>query len=93
LPTGPVQAIGGTMQRFSIRVLTAGLVVAMCFLANPAFAQGTEQKSGNKERPGDKDALQAGETKHVQEKTDDFAEAERFLTPPTRNVCGWAGGS
>jgi hypothetical protein len=78
------------MQRFSIRVLTTGLVVAMLFVANPAFAQSTEQN--DKERPGDKDTPQAGETKHVQEKTDDFAEAERFLTGPAANPeCLWLG--
>jgi hypothetical protein len=80
------------MQRFSIRALTAGLVVAMLFVANPAFAQSTEEKAGDKERPGDKDTPQAGETKHVQEKTDDFAEAERFLTGPAANPeCLWLG--
>jgi hypothetical protein len=69
------------MPRFNIRVFAAGLVVVM-LSANPAFGQNTEQKPGDKER---KDTLQAGETKHVQEKTDDFAEAEQFLTGPAAN--------
>jgi hypothetical protein len=92
LPTGPANPIGRTMQRFGIRVLTAGLVVALLCLTNPAFAQSTEQKPGDKERPSDKNTPQAGETKHVQEETDDFSEAERLLTGPAANPeCLWLG--
>jgi hypothetical protein len=74
------------MQRFRMRVLTAGLGVAMLFVADPTFAQSTERKADDKDKP------QAGETKHVQEKIDEFAEAERLLGGPAANPeCLWLG--
>jgi hypothetical protein len=59
----------------------------MLFLANPSFAQNSEQK------PGDKpDKPQAGDAKEAQKKIDEFAEAEKLLGGPAANPeCLWLG--
>src|ERR671937_1072286 len=74
------------MQRSKMRFFIAALGAAMLFVAHPAFAQNTEQKAG------DKDKSQAGETKDVQKKIDEFAEAEKLLGGPAANPeCLWLG--
>ena len=72
------------MHRFRMRFLTAALGAAMLFVANPSFAQNSEQK------PGDKP--QAGDAKEAQKKIDEFAEAEKLLGGPAANPeCLWLG--
>src|SRR5258707_15355353 len=70
-PAAIVQHVGATMHRFRMRFLTAALGAAMLFVANPSFAQNSEQK------PGDKP--QAGDAKEAQKKIDEFVEAEKLL--------------
>jgi len=72
------------MPRSSLRLLTAGLSVAMLFVASPTFAQSTDQKPA--EKPPASDA------KDAQKKIDEFAEAERLLGGPAANPeCLWLG--
>jgi hypothetical protein len=72
------------MPRSSLRLLTAGLSVAMLFVASPTFAQGTDQKPA--EKPPASDA------KDAQKKIDEFAEAEKLLGGPAANPeCLWLG--
>src|SRR5260221_496096 len=80
-PAAIVQHVGATMHRFRMRFLTAALGAAMLFVANPSFAQNSEQKPG--EKPGDKP--QAGDAKEAQKKIDEFAEAEKLLGGPAAN--------
>ena len=86
-PAAIGQHIRATMHRFRMRFLTAALGAAMLFLANPSFAQNSEQK------PGDKpDKPQAGDAKEAQKKIDEFAEAEKLLGGPADNPeCLWLG--
>jgi hypothetical protein len=87
-PAAIVQHVGATMHRFRMRFLTAALGAAMLFVANPSFAQNSEQKPG--EKPGDKP--QAGDAKEAQKKIDEFAEAEKLLGGPAANPeCLWLG--
>jgi hypothetical protein len=75
------------MHRLRMRFLTAALGAAMLFVANPTFAQNTDQKSGEKDKPS-----QAGDAKEAQKKIDEFAEAERLLGGPAANPeCLWLG--
>ena len=72
------------MPRSSLRLLTAGLSVAMFFVASPTFAQSTDQKPA--EKPPASDA------KDAQKKIDEFAEAEKLLGGPAANPeCLWLG--
>ena len=72
------------MPRSSLRLLTAGLSVAMLFVASPTFAQSTDQKPA--EKPPASDA------KDAQKKIDEFAEAEKLLGGPAANPeCLWLG--
>src|SRR3954452_16603177 len=72
------------MSRSSLRLLTAGLSVAMLFVASPTFAQSTDQKPA--EKPPASDA------KDAQKKIDEFAEAEKLLGGPAANPeCLWLG--
>ena len=72
------------MPRSSLRLLTAGLSVAMLFVAWPTFAQSTDQKPA--EKPPASDA------KDAQKKIDEFAEAEKLLGGPAANPeCLWLG--
>src|SRR6266568_9188076 len=72
------------MHRFRMRFLTAALGAVMLFVANPTFAQNSDQK------PGDKP--QAGDAKEAQKKIDEFAEAEKLLGGPAANPeCLWLG--
>lgn len=72
------------MPRNSLRLLTAGLSVAMLFVASPTFAQSTDQKPA--EKPP------AGDAKDAQKKIDEFAEAEKLLGGPAANPeCLWLG--
>ena len=85
-PTGMANKFRTIMQRFRMRFVAAALGAAMMFVANPTFAQNSEQK------PTDKDKPQAGETKEPQKKIDEFAEAERLLEGPAANPeCLWLG--
>jgi hypothetical protein len=75
------------MRRPTLRILSAALGVAMLFAApNASSAQGADQK------PGDKPAQQAGDSKDAQKKIDEFAEAEKLLGGPAANPeCLWLG--
>src|SRR3954463_8319177 len=68
-----------------MRILVASLAVAMMFIAsNPALAQNSEQKSGDKPP--------AGDGKDSPKKLDEFAEAEKILGGPAGNPeCLWLG--
>src|SRR5262249_57598882 len=79
-----VQHIRATMHRLRMRFLTAALGAVMLFVANPTFAQNSDQK------PADKPP--AGDAKEAQKKIDEFAEAERLLGGPAANPeCLWLG--
>jgi hypothetical protein len=83
-PAGKARKSRATMPRSSLRLLTAGLSVAMLFVAWPTFAQSTDQKPA--EKPPASDA------KDAQKKIDEFAEAERLLGGPAANPeCLWLG--
>ena len=75
------------MRRPTLRILSAALGVAMLFAApNASSAQGADQK------PGDKPAQQAGDSKDAPKKLDEFAEAEKLLGGPAANPeCLWLG--
>ena len=76
------------MHRFRMRFLTAALGAAMLFVANPTFAQNSEQKPGDKPQAGDA----KGDAKEAQKKIDEFAEAEKLLGGPAANPeCLWLG--
>ena len=83
-PAGKARKSRATMSRSSLRLLTAGLSVAMLFVASPTFAQSTDQKPA--EKPPASDA------KDAQKKIDEFAEAEKLLGGPAANPeCLWLG--
>jgi hypothetical protein len=69
-----------------MRILVASLAAAMIFfVSDPTLAQNSEQKSGDKQQPGDA-------AKDIQKKLDDFAEAEKVLGGPAANPeCLWLG--
>jgi len=83
-PAAIGQHIRATMHRFRMRFLTAAVGAVMLFVANPTFAQNSEQKPGDKPPPGD--------AKEAQKKIDEFAEAEKLLGGPAANPeCLWLG--
>jgi hypothetical protein len=73
------------MRLSSMRVLAAVLGAAILLVVpNATFAQGTDQKPG--EKP------QAGDGKDTQKKIDEYAEAEKLLGGPAANPeCLWLG--
>src|SRR5262249_62351359 len=52
-PAAIGQHIRATMYRFRMRFLTAAVGAVMLFVANPTFAQNSEQKPGDKPPAGD----------------------------------------
>jgi hypothetical protein len=75
------------MRRPHTRILAAVFGAVMLFAAPDAsIAQSADQK------PGDKPAQQAGDSKDAPKKIDEFAEAEKLLGGPAANPeCLWLG--
>ena len=75
------------MRRPNTRILAAAFGAVMLFVAPDAsIAQSADQK------PGDKPAQQAGDSKDAPKKIDEFAEAEKLLGGPAANPeCLWLG--
>ena len=75
------------MRRLNPRILSAAFGAVMLFVAADAsIAQSADQK------PGDKPAQQAGDSKDAPKKIDEFAEAEKLLGGPAANPeCLWLG--